>query len=105
MDLKAVGARIKAAREAKGITQEKLAETIGKSTTHMSVIERGYKMPKLETFIDIANALDVSADTLLLDVVNKANESNISELSALIGKKPIKEQQRILNAVRALISE
>lgn len=35
----------------------------------MSVIERGVKVPKLDTFVAIANALDVSADTLLIDVV------------------------------------
>ena len=30
----------------------------------MSVIERGLKVTKLDTFVAIANALDVSADTL-----------------------------------------
>lgn len=51
MDLKAIGVRIKEAREAKGFTQEQLAEIVGLSPTHMSVIERGVKAPKLETFI------------------------------------------------------
>lgn len=105
MDLNAVGARIKAAREAKGLTQEKLAEIIGKSTTHISVIERGCKAPKLETFVQIANALDVSADSLLLDVVDHSNQSIASDLSAMIEKRPKKEQQRIMNAVRALLTE
>ena len=58
MDLKAIGTRIKEAREAKGFTQEQLAEIVGLSSTHMSVIERGVKAPKLETFIKIANALN-----------------------------------------------
>lgn len=52
MDLKAIGVRIKEAREAKGFTQEQLAEIVGLSPTHMSVIERGVKAPKLETFIN-----------------------------------------------------
>lgn len=105
MDLEAIGARIKAAREAKGLTQERLAELIGKSTTHISVIERGCKAPKLETFVEIANALGVSSDSLLLDVVSHANQSTTSELAIMIEKKPRKEQQRILNAVRALLTE
>lgn len=104
MDLKAVGARIKAAREERGITQESLAEKIGKSTTHISVIERGCKAPRLETFVDIANALDISADSLLLDVVAHATHSQASELAAVIEKRPPMEQQRILNAVKALIA-
>ena len=62
MDLKAVGQRIKAAREAKNLTQEELAGLVNLSPTHVSVIERGLKVTKLDTFIAIANALDVSAD-------------------------------------------
>lgn len=69
MDLKAVGQRIKAAREAKNLTQEELAALVNLSTTHVSVIERGLKVTKLDTFVAIANALDVSADALLIDVV------------------------------------
>jgi len=61
MDLKAVGQRIKAAREAKNLTQEELAALVNLSTTHVSVIERGLKVTKLDTFVAIANALDVSA--------------------------------------------
>lgn len=46
MDAKAVGQRIKAAREKKGLTQEELAALIDFSTTHISVIERGTKIPR-----------------------------------------------------------
>lgn len=56
MDLKAVGQRIKAAREAKNLTQEELAALVNLSTTHVSVIERGLKVTKLDTFVAIANA-------------------------------------------------
>ena len=67
MDLKAVGQRIKAAREAKNLTQEELAALVNLSTTHVSVIERGLKVTKFDTFVAIANALDISADALLID--------------------------------------
>ena len=50
MDLKAIGRRIKAAREAKGLTQEALAELVNLSPMHVSVIERGYKPTKMDTF-------------------------------------------------------
>lgn len=33
------------------------------SPTHVSVIERGLKAAKLDTFVAIANALEVSADS------------------------------------------
>ena len=68
MDLKAVGQRIKAAREAKNLTQEELAALVNLSTTHVSVIERGLKVTKLDTFVAIANALDISADIGMLEL-------------------------------------
>ena len=104
MDLKAVGQRIKAAREAKNLTQEELAALVSLSPTHVSVvIERGLKVTKLDTFIAIANALDVSADTLLIDVVTHSVTGVTNELSEMIEKLPKEKQQRIINAVRALV--
>ena len=57
MDGKAVGRRIKEAREKRHLTQEELAARIDISPTHVSVIERGTKIPRLDTFVAIANAL------------------------------------------------
>lgn len=47
MNAKAVGQRIKAAREKKSMTQEDLAARINISPTHVSVIERGTKIPRI----------------------------------------------------------
>ena len=102
MDMIAIGSRIKEAREQAHLTQEELAEIVDISPTHMSVIERGVKTPKLDTFVKIANALHLSADALLQDVVTPVTDSIIAELSARIGRLPQKEQDRILNAIRAL---
>ena len=60
MDLKAVGLRIKTAREAKGLTQENLAAIVDLSSTHISVIERGMKTVRLDTFVAIASWLMLS---------------------------------------------
>ena len=103
MDAIAVGRRIKAARKVKHMTQEKLAETIDLSTDHISVIERGVKVPRLDTFVAIANALEVSADDLLIDVVDHAAQHQISELGEELASVPVEQQRRILNAVRAFL--
>lgn len=50
MDLCAIGARIKAAREKAGMTQEDLAEVLEMSPTHISVIERGVKSPNWDSY-------------------------------------------------------
>ena len=102
MDLCAIGARIKAARERAGLTQEDLAAELDMSPTHISVLERGRKAPKLETLVNIANTLHVSTDMLLQDVVICATDGLASELSVAITRLAPKEQERILNAIRAL---
>lgn len=102
MDLCAIGARIKAARERAGMTQEDLAAELDMSPTHISVLERGRKAPKLETLVNIANTLHVSTDMLLQDVVVCATDGLASELSLAITKLKPKEQERIINAIRAL---
>lgn len=105
MDGKAVGQRIKQAREKRHLTQEELAACIDISPTHVSVIERGTKIPRLDTFVAIANALEVSGDALLLDVVDHAAESQASDLSAALEGLPREEKLRILKVVRTLIGE
>ena len=64
MDYKTIGLNIRDARIRKGWTQEQFAEKLGLSTSYIGLIERGYKLPKFETFIKIINQLDVSADVI-----------------------------------------
>ena len=105
MDLRDVGLRIKKTREAKGLTQEELAALVDLSPTHISVIERGQKIPKLDTFVAITNALDVSADSLLRDVVAQSANGVVNDLSASIMKLPPKEQKRVIRAIEAYVQE
>jgi len=65
------------------------------------VIERGVKAPKLETFVSIANALEVSADSLLFDVVNHSSVGVANDTSARIAKLPKQEQIKILKILDA----
>lgn len=103
MNQKAIGRRIKVARESKRLTQEQLAEQVDLSPMHVSVIERGVKLPKLETLINIANALDVSADVLLQDVVNNQTKLRASEASELISQLSREDQRRVLEALRSFV--
>jgi len=102
VDLIAVGRRIRMAREANNLTQEDLAELMDMSPTHISVIERGQKAPRLDTFVLLANILKVSADSLLVDVVDHSVEGVSNELYEQMKNLPREEQKRIINAVRVL---
>ena len=103
MDLKAVGLRIKQAREAKNLTQENLAALVDLSPTHISVIERGMKTVRLDKFIAIANALDVSADSLLVDVVTHSVDVLANGLPEAIRTLPPDEQKRLMKALKAYL--
>ena len=66
MDAKALGSNIHKYRLAKGLTQDAAAEKCGLSTNYFRQIELGHKVPRLETFLRIAEVLEV---VFLLDAV------------------------------------
>ena len=64
-----LGQRIREQRKEKGWTIEQFAERVELSANYVGDLERGVKIPKLETFIRIVEVLDVSADVLIRDSV------------------------------------
>ena len=69
IDYKSIGRRIKAARISLDMTQERLAEKVNLSPSHLSNIETGTTKVSLSTIVKLANALHVSVDSLLADSV------------------------------------
>ena len=69
IDYKSIGKRIKTARIRLDMTQERLAEQVNLSPSHLSNIETGTTKVSLPTIIKLANALRVSVDSLLADSV------------------------------------
>ena len=59
------GERLKAARTAKHMSQQSLADIIGKSLNTVGLYERGLRQPSLETLCLLADTLEVSCDYLL----------------------------------------
>ena len=55
MDLRALGTRIKAARETKNWSPKQLADCLGLEEFHINLLEQGEKPPKLETFLKEVN--------------------------------------------------
>jgi transcriptional regulator with XRE-family HTH domain len=65
MNYALMGERIKQARNAGRLTQEKLAEVCNISASFLGHIERGTRIPSIETLYSLCRALNVSADYLL----------------------------------------
>lgn len=60
-----VGSAIKACREARGVSQRRLADTVGCTSAYVSLIEREMRDPRVSMLKAIADALDVSLLELL----------------------------------------
>ena len=78
-----LGKRINIARKDRGLTADKLSELCHINATYLRQIEGGKKMPSLAVFIDICNALNISPDYLLQDLLAENEVTDIKELAAL----------------------
>ena len=96
-----LGQRIRSAREAKGITQERLAEQCDLSTSHIGLVERAARIPSLEALYKISCALNVSMD-YLLGKDSISGTSDFSELEMLIHSKSKEQTDRLYSLIRLL---
>ena len=103
MGLESIGKHISEFRHLRKLRQEDLAEITGLSTNYIGAVERGEKIPSLETFIDILNALSVSADMVLSDVLQEGYQVKASTLSDQLKTLSAKDQKRIFDVIDVLI--
>ena len=75
---------MKQCRKEKNLTQEQLAEIVDISTTHMSHIETGNTKLSLQVFADLAEALQVSVDSLLYDVNSNNKQQAYQEITDIL---------------------
>jgi transcriptional regulator with XRE-family HTH domain len=67
MDMrKLVGRNVRAVRQARGMTQEQLAEESGFSQQYISDLERGRRNPTVVSLYELAQALDSTPVELLM---------------------------------------
>ncbi len=72
IDYEAIGQRVKNERKKKGMSQERLAELSDLSVNTLSHIECGNTKFSLPSIIAIVNALGITVDCLLMDVVDNS---------------------------------
>lgn len=103
MNLSSIGKNIRKFRLMKKLRQEDLAEKAGLSTNYIGAVERGEKLPSLETFIIIVNALGVSADMVLSDVIETGYLVRSSMLNEKIEKLSEEDRARVYDVLEALM--
>lgn len=100
----ALGKRIRSERQARGLTQEQLAEKANLSTTYIGFVERGERTMTLNTLTTIANELHVSVDYLLQDIVPLDNSARTNRLKQLWSSATPAQQEMILNLIQAVLN-
>ncbi len=108
LNYKALGKRIKIARINADMTQERLADTMGLSPSHMSNIETGTTRVSLTALVNIANTLSVTVDDLLYDSIIHARPQLERDIQQIVDDcddfelRIVKEvTQSVVEALRA----
>lgn len=103
------GLKVQALRRRRGLTQEGLAEALGKSVDTISNIERGAGSPRVETALDIANTLGVTLAELF-DVEGRADDRDrehrkaLEETTKIIASLPTETIITISEILRGIVS-
>lgn len=103
MKLDTIGKNIRKFREIKKLRQEDLAEKTDLTTNYIGMIERGEKIPSLETFINILNSLGVSADMVLSDVLDNGYKVKDSLLNEKLEKRVPEDRNRIYEVIDTMM--
>ena len=102
LDYKAIGKRIKIARIKADLTQERLAEMVEISPTHMSNIETGTTRVSLTAIVSLANALSVTVDDLLGDSVVKSKVQFEKDIAGILADCDEYEIRMVKDMAQAL---
>ena len=103
MTTDSIGRNIRKYRMEKKMRQEDLAEKTGLSANYIGMLERGEKLPALDTFISILNALGITADAVLCDVLENGYTVKNSLLNDKLQSLPETERNKIYEVIDTLI--
>ena len=105
-DVTEFGDQLKRIRQLKGITQKELAEKVGISQRMISHYESKVKSPPLKYIILIADALQVSVDTLVGNKPIKYEfDSRVARRIKLIESLSERDQKAIWSFVNGLVAK
>ena len=93
--------RVRRFRQQMGLSQEKLAEMVDISVTHMSHIETGNTKLSLPVFVALTEVLDIRADELLHDPTPD-HDSTLREITAVVNTCTPQQARCIADIVKAM---
>lgn len=101
-DFKAFGQAIKAARKAKGISRNQLAEQMNIAPRYIASIENSGQHPSLQIFYELVTLLDVSVDQFFFPKKETEKSTQRRQLDSLLGDISDKGLQIIAATAREI---
>jgi transcriptional regulator with XRE-family HTH domain len=98
-----LGARIRALRDARGLTQEMIADRIKVTQKYISQLECGQRSPSWETLVAIAHqGFQIKLATLMFGI-DEDVELEIRDLSDVLAGRPKEARRDLLRAVELML--
>lgn len=98
-----LGKYIQTARDARGLTQEKVGEMIGRTGKSISNIARGKTNPKFDLLYDLFRALDIDVTALFYGGHN-LDSSTLEQFHRLLDGCTEEELEMLLDISRSILS-
>lgn len=105
-----IGRRLRAIREARGVTQVELAKLLGIDQSNVSSIERGVRGLTIHQAVKLAKALKVTTDDILMPANGKHEAKSLKSVRLArrvqrIEALPEAKQRAVLKVLDALLDQ
>ena len=103
--MKLIGDNVRHYRMERKMTQEELANLIGKNSSAITRIEGGSRMMSVPTLLAVSNALGVSSDALLRDRSACDGQETINYLLSSQTKDSLSKLEKVIQALIQVYGE
>ncbi len=90
-------------RRERGLTQQKMADTIGIHVNSLKKYEAGQAQPSLDVLKKIALALNISSDSLLFEEHERGPSDALALQFEAVNQLPDEEQRVVMEVLESLI--
>lgn len=104
MERNEFGKNINKVRKDRGMTADHLAEKCNINTVYLQQIEGGKRTPSLPVFISLCNALQISPDYILQDVLTNNEITQIKKIDELWRTSSPRQQKLVLAMIETVLS-
>lgn len=101
-----LGRRIRQERQARGVTQQRLAELVGMDTGHLSRIERGKAVPSINVVKRIADALCLPIAQIFADIPPRKLSDDSGwgkKIGTMVRDLPARRRERVLRLFKMIV--